>query len=143
MTQPAGFQVTHEVSAELVAGLLCCAFEGGSNYWYFIEDRIFPEGFSSEDYGEKGKAQVFSSYWHWAQLIPLQEGGALIISSKEGDEINGAKKWRLDRTSIEAGLEAMRTKHPRHYGDFLAENEDAITGDVFLQLALFGQLVYG
>ncbi len=28
-------------------------------------------------------------------------------------------------------------------GDMLAENDDATTGDVFLQCALFGELVFG
>ena len=28
------FTVTNKISRELVRGLLCCAFEGGSNYWY-------------------------------------------------------------------------------------------------------------
>ena len=37
----------------------------------------------------------------------------------------------------------MAETHPRHFADFLAGNEDATTGDVLLQLAVFGELVFG
>lgn len=37
----------------------------------------------------------------------------------------------------------MAEKWPRHFGNFISENEDAETGDVFIQLALLGDIVYG
>lgn len=137
------FKVTQDITAEKIRGLLCDAFEGGSNYWYMIEEAVYPKGLSNADYGEGGKGQDGESYWHWAQLLPTQEGGAVIISSKEGDEINGSKRWKLDKHAIQRGLDVMREKYPRHFGDFLAENDDADTGDVFLQCCLFGELIYG
>lgn len=131
------------VDVERIRGLLCCAFEGGSNYWYMIDKCNYPPGLTSADYQEGGKGQDGKSYWHWAELVPTQVGGSLIISSKEGDKINGAKKWVLDREAIERGLEVMREKVPYQYGQFMAENDDADTGDAFLQCCLFGEMVYG
>lgn len=141
--QTKGFTVIQEIDLEKIRGLLCCAFEGGSNYWYDIKKCNYPTGLKGKDYAEGGKGQGAKEYWHWAQLVPTQEGGSLIITSKEDDEINGAKEWTLDRAAIERGLAVMAEKYPRHYGDFLAENEDATTGDVFLQCCVFGELVYG
>ncbi len=143
MVPSPGFETTAEIDVEKIRNLLCCAFEGGSNYWYMIDKAIYPPGFKSKDYGEGGKGQNGPNYWHWAELLPTQEGGALIISSKEGDEINGTKTWRLDREAIQHGLKIMAEECPQHYGNFLSENEDAITGDVFLQCCLFGEIVYG
>jgi hypothetical protein len=40
-------------------------------------------------------------------------------------------------------LALMAEKEPRHFGDFMGENDDATTSDVFLQLCLFGEVVYG
>jgi hypothetical protein len=37
----------------------------------------------------------------------------------------------------------MRTQYPAHYGDVLSGSWDAETADVFLQLAVMGELVYG
>lgn len=38
---------------------------------------------------------------------------------------------------------ADRPEYRQHWLTFLDENEDAITGDVILQLALFGEVVFG
>lgn len=137
------FTVETDLDVEKVRGLLCNAFEGGSNYWYLIDKINFPPGMVRGDYAEGGKGQDGPSYWHWSQLVPTQAGGSLTMSTKERDEINGAKKWVLDRDAIQRGLRVMREKYPRHFGDLLAENDDAETGDVFLQCCLFGELVFG
>lgn len=138
-----GFKTQIEVSADLIRGLLCTAFEGGSNYWYEIIDQKYPPGTKRADFSEGGRLQDPKEYWHWCQLIPTFEGGALIITSTEGDEINGAKQWTLDRDAITRGLAVMSEKYPKHYGDAIGETGDAITGDVFLQCCLFGDIIYG
>jgi pimeloyl-ACP methyl ester carboxylesterase len=40
-------------------------------------------------------------------------------------------------------LHLMPQVAPEHWADFLTENEDAETGDVFVQLCLLGEVVYG
>lgn len=40
-------------------------------------------------------------------------------------------------------LAAQRPDARHHWLDFTSENEDAVTGDVILQLALFGKVVFG
>ena len=47
----------------------------------------------------------------------------------------------LDRDKIKAGLALLA--ETRHWDDFMCENEDGTTGDVFLQLCLFGEVVFG
>jgi hypothetical protein len=37
----------------------------------------------------------------------------------------------------------MRDQYPRHFADLVGEDDDAITGDVWLQLAVFGEVIYG
>ena len=49
----------------------------------------------------------------------------------------------LDGDAVQRGLQTMAEKYPRHWGDFIRENEDAITGDVFIQCCLLGEVVYG
>jgi hypothetical protein len=53
--------------------------------------------------------------------------------------------FMLDRAAIERGKELLATdeRYSHHYADVLNENDDADTGDVFLQLCLFGEVVYG
>lgn len=119
-----------DVPIQRISDLLCCALEGGSNYWYTIDKFIKP-----------------LVAWHGGKIeyrhldYPLSPGGALMISDKEGEE--GTPTYRLDVLAIEKGLKIMNEKFSHHFSNWLEENDDAETGDVFLQCCLFGELVYG
>ena len=130
MTTTDNFKVTREIPQQRVEDLLCCAFEGGSGYWCCILDYENPDN-------------VEVTYKH--TQLPLTERGAVICveSNDFPPESEENQRWRLDREAVARGLQLMAEKYPNHFGDFANENEDAITGDVFLQLALFGELVYG
>jgi hypothetical protein len=130
-----GFSVPCTISEERISDLLCCALEGGSNYWYTIEKFVKPPTLVFRT----DKQRIFKHLDY-----PLNEGGALIILDTEGE---GEKTYRLDRATIQNGLLIMaglpKGKGGHHWGDFLNQNEDAITGDVFLQCCLFGEIIYG
>ena len=49
----------------------------------------------------------------------------------------------LGEKEILRGLEVMADKYPNHFGDAIAGNDDATTGDVFLQCCVFGDVLYG
>jgi len=116
------------VTEERVQDLLCCALEGGSNYWYTIVEKCYPEGQTKESLG--------IVYPHLE--LPFK-GGCLVIS--DGDP--GTDNQTLDLAAIKRGLQLLADKYPKHWSDFMQENEDADTGDVFLQLALFGEVIFG
>jgi hypothetical protein len=69
---------------------------------------------------------------------PLNAGGSLGIALSRPDPAIR----RLDLSSLARGLEEMATKYPRHFADFVNENTDEITADVYLQCCLFGEVVY-
>jgi hypothetical protein len=56
-------------------------------------------------------------------------------------ESTGRKVFGL--ADLAKGLQTMAEKYPRHFADFVAENDDADTGDVFLQCVVLGDVVYG
>jgi hypothetical protein len=70
-------------------------------------------------------------------------GGAVLISNAPAEAPGEVTIARLDLAAIARGLRLMYDTQPRHYCDFIGGNEDAITGDVFLQLCLYGEVVYG
>jgi len=107
------------VPAQRVADLITSAMEGGSDYWL---GRVDPPFQSHEDYSEG------NSY------------GKYMIERKISDD-EGAMAGLLNRETIQRGLEKL--VDTRHWADFAAENDDAETGDVFLQLALFDEIVFG
>ncbi len=114
------------ITVERVKDLLCCALEGGSNYWYWIDRFNYP--------GEKVTPLKFPHL-----DLPFLDGGSLSISDREHIEKG---EFTLDRTAMKKGLELLQEKYPKHWADFITENDDAITGDVFLQCALFGEVVF-
>jgi hypothetical protein len=130
-------KTTIEVDNEKIKGILCCAFEGGVNYWAEIEDYEIVKGCTYEDFRKDGKFQT-KDYWHPCQIIPLVEGCAVIVKDVEADKL-----LTLNLQAIHKGIEVMAKKYPQHFGNFLSENSDAVTGDVFLQCCLFGEIIYG
>lgn len=129
--------------------LLICALEGGSNYWYTNADYGVPEDRMEE------VAAAANGVWkgHWAPFY----GGVLYLEvSFEGDELprwNGQEfenveagdgvRWAIRQADLERGLRTMSEKFPRAMSDLLKENEDADTGDAFLQCVCFGDIIYG
>ena len=119
---------------EASQSLLCNAFEGGSNYWYMIEDQHQPDNFDNVD-------DDWREFNHIA--YPTCEGGYLMISDEQEAGEEDKRTEKLDLDSIRKGWRIMLEKYPHHFFDALQQNDDAITGDVFLQCCLYEELIYG
>lgn len=118
------FEQEIEVSDERIGDLICCGLEGGSNYWI--------GEIKAENPDNDPRFKFYSD-------VVNAKRGALIITDGYGDE--GPK--RVDRSVMEQALQLMASTCPSHFKDFIEDNDDAETGDVFLQLCCFGELVYG
>jgi hypothetical protein len=127
---PRAVGVNVEVSDERIADLITSAMEGGTGYWCTIIDYENPD-----------KEEVEFKHIE----LPLTTRGAVILrlDLEPVEEAGDENRWRLDRAAVERGLKLMAAKHPRHWADFISENDDATTADVFLQCALLGEVVYG
>ena len=86
----------------------------------------------------------------WAKA--LMEGKGVIVYDlydEDEEDFDGegefpeSAKHRITIADVEKGLKLMQEQYPRHYADLVEEEDDAITGDVWLQLAVFGELIYG
>lgn len=118
-----------------VAYLLCAAFEGGSGYWAALnkDDSVKP----SREFNPWDGQSL--DYCPWYISWPFSKGGSVAIVDVEDSE----EVFQLDREKLVQGLTTMATKYPHHFRNFIDENEDAETGDVFLQCCFFGEIVYG
>ena len=112
---------------ERLQDLLCCAFEGGSNSWYIINSFNYAEGHNKDSLGIE--------FEHIE--LPFHEGCSVTVGNSENTE---AKV--LDLEAIKSGVQAMAEHYPNHFADWAGENEDSVTGDVFLQCCLYGELVF-
>jgi hypothetical protein len=150
-----------EIDESRIADLICTGFEGGmTGSWaqIFEHDVPKPEDMFKWD-RDKGDETVFphvhypmskggvlwlrdaEEYWdEWDDRE--EEGSPHPLCSKLG-EVDGV--WRMDRESVDKGIELFfgDPRWAHHASDFMRENEDAITGDVFVQLCVLGDVVYG
>ena len=120
-----------EFDEDRMCTLLCSALEGGSNYWYKITKFVEPPKLEYRT----DESQVFRHLDY-----PMNEGGAIFIKDLFGDY---PQPYTLDRKRMVKGLQVMADKFPRHFRNFMEENDDAETGDVFLQCCIFGDVVFG
>ena len=136
---------------------LVSAFESGSNYWIDSIKLDLPDGFKKakfagyqnkvddwypelDDTDDLDELREKKLYIYNSQVPCL--GGSVIIEEtwREGRSHNPAP---LNRESLRKGIQVMHDEYRRHFDDMVNENADAITGDVLLQCAVFGRVIYG
>lgn len=129
MKNQTAITVKHTFKDQDISDLLGGAFEGGSSYWCAIEGQNVPKN------KQRDRSGVELS--HYSQDIPMMGGSVDIQDTTDGKRHSITKKMLLE------GLSTMAQEQPQHFSDFVTEDYDANTSDVFLQLCLFGQVIYG
>lgn len=125
-SDPVAVTVRHEIKAERIEDLLCTALEGGSNYWAEI----------------KSTRVGSASGVRYAHELPMR-GGVITLADSSGEEWPADAQPVITRRACVIGLQVMADKFPQHFVNFVQGHEDAVTGDVFLQCCVFGDIVFG
>lgn len=111
--------------------MLIGALEGGSNYWYQLDD---DQEFWNVTADLKGQPQS-----ERIAVAVLDRGAKLRVEDIE----SGEKLGTFSLESIIKGELLMHDQQPHHYADAIKEQDDADTADVWFQLCVMGELVYG
>ena len=129
-----------KISADKRENAIVDALEGGSNYWYWLGDDAHLE--IEKILGPKFKREPLSiRLWKAIEAgasIPIQDRESL-----DNDYDNGTVLGYISLKSIEEGENIMADKHACHFADFYSEEGDAITADVWFQLAVMKEVIYG
>lgn len=115
--------IEFKITKQMIQDLLVCAFEGGSNYWYS----------QLEPLAETSKKEHPSDSFY----------DNLVTNGFNLYDNEGGKHHKVTPGAFKIAMQIMRDKYPSHLADVQKENMDAATGDVFLQLAIFGDIIYG
>lgn len=110
-----------ELSAQRIIDLFISAREGGSNYWCGNTIRPNTKATKTEE-------------WYAAMLR-----GFSIVDHKDSGDVSHV----VTRGDIEQALQKFPVECPAQFAAWISEDDDAETGDCFLQLCVFGEVIYG
>jgi hypothetical protein len=135
--------VKTQISEQRVSDLLCSALDpayGGSLYWAGTQGYEYPAGKTKDDFEYRFMEVVLAGGKHI--FFDADED-----TSNKGYSAKKKEEWTLTREKLVNGLTVMASlkegEGGHHWPNFIAENDDAETGDVYLQCCLFGKIVYG
>ena len=122
-------KATVRIPNQKIMDMIVTAVEGGSNYWAKF---VFPK-----DYKQKCQ-----NYYE----IPFNDDN-IAVYDVETEKLLGY----LNSATVKVGLQLMADRKDmtgkpvpaRHFKALATDNEDAETADVFMQLAVMGEIVYG
>jgi hypothetical protein len=122
-----------DIPPKRIADLMITAIEGGIAYWC--------SGVYLRGAWQTNAAELESPWYSDAKLYAGQF--TIEIVEHEEHKPGAGNKHRRNQDDFAKGLALMATRYGRHFGDFMAENEDATTADVFLQCVALNDVVYG
>lgn len=130
-----------EINWDHVANAMVSVVEGGYSPWFGRLDED-----QTDETSVRLRAELIAAgkIW-WCEGVYYDQGGKLVLcyDRPEDDEGTFEGKMTVGQAEFKAGFAKMAKEAPRHFGDFVAENGDAITDDVFVQMVLFGDIIYG
>ena len=122
-------KVKVEVADQMIEDQIVCALEGGSNYWYYLPDLSMIKGIKS---GEPLAIRLTDAVLNHGIVVPVYD-------IDDEDELLG----ELSRDSIQKALDIMSKDYPDAFAEVLNESGDANTADIFFQLSVMGEIVFG
>lgn len=129
-TNMSKFKATISIPENVIDDVITTALEGGSNYWYFIDQEkvTTPDNF-------KRNEKI-----HYEILDKVYQGGTLQIFDAEN---TNEKLGELSVESIQKGLNLLADKSTKVLYNIVDECYDAGDADVFFQLAVLGEITFG
>ncbi len=123
--------VPYTISSQRVCDMVVTAFEGGISYWCANVRLVAHKA-------ERSKAVPWYSE---PGLYDLPFTLEVEESDPSGDDDDGI--YFVTDKDFAKGFEVMAEKYPWHFNNFMNDNEDAETADVWFQCIVFGEIVYG
>lgn len=119
--------IIKEITYNIFENIIVTALEGGSNYWYLINDKIGqPKGTSPSTY-------IADKLWN------DKEYRLDIYDINDEDELLGV----ITNKTCQKAFNIMADRYPKHLDNILDENIDNDDADIFFQLAVMGEVTFG
>jgi hypothetical protein len=147
--------LNRNLTKEDIINLFVTALEGGSNYWYYMDlpDNIKSYGQSiSEAVGEYilqgGKVYFYDNELRSEIIRDYNRGeytieGDIIDQKRFNEDIDETYLGFVTMDRILDSITIIKKEYPHVWENILLEQEDAGDADVFLQLCVMGEVVFG
>lgn len=147
--------LNRNLTKEDIINLFVTALEGGSNYWYYMDlpDNIKSYGQSiSEAVGEYilqgGKVYFYDNELRSEIIRDYKRGeytieGDIIDQKRFNEDIDETYLGFVTMDRILDSITIIKKEYPHVWENILLEQEDAGDADVFLQLCVMGEVVFG
>jgi hypothetical protein len=147
--------LNRNLTKEDIINLFVTALEGGSNYWYYMDlpDNIKSYGQSiSEAVGEYilqgGKVYFYDNELRSEIIRDYNRGeytieGDIIDQKRFNEDIDETYLGFVTMDRILDAITIIKKEYPHVWENILLEQEDAGDADVFLQLCVMGEVVFG
>lgn len=140
MTPILSVPMTVEVPWDVVTNAIVGALEGGYSPWMHA---FLPSESPDSQQALHNVREEFEGPWYAEEAYWQRGTASLQYDLADEGEGEGNGSMTIGKDEITKGLAAMAQKAPRHFADLIGENDDAITHDVFMQMIVFGETIYG
>lgn len=117
--EAAPIPVTLELNEKMLHDNITSGIEYGVQYWAAVD---------------VGEHQVGWRNYFTARFTVTESGDEVAVLGQT---------YELSIEKLVAGLLVLSKKYKHHFSDILGEDGDATTGDVLIQCALFGDIIFG
>lgn len=133
-----------EITRKRMCDLICTCIEGGNSSWFMgVGKYVLPDGMTKKDFVEGGP-QEFEDWPPVYAIMTHPNCKVSLIVEEPVREDRDSYTIEIGPEELKRGLEliANNLEYRRHFLDFLEENEDCISADVFMQFVVYGEVVY-
>lgn len=147
--------LNRKLTKDDIIDLFVTALEGGSNYWYYVDIPKNIKSFGdtkSEAIGEyilQGNKVNFYDYEERLEVMKRYNKGEYniqgdVVNQKEfNEDLEETYLGYVDMNKILETITIIKKDYPEVWENILLEQADAGDADVFLQLCVMGEIVYG
>ena len=127
----------HTIKEEDFSNLLTTALEGGSNYWCLLPDLAACREWNAKTGDGKRLPMVDMIHkyiWHG--------NGSVLIVDRNSEEYK-PEHWVIDKASVENGFKLFIEMYHDEWMEFKDGSYDADVADVWFQLVVIGEVMFG
>jgi hypothetical protein len=114
-----------------IEDLFVTALEGGSNYWYYLKNLPKEVKYNIKERGQ-ATAEAIANH-------VINGGYIQFFDVEDENELLGT----VDMDKLLDAISLIKKDYPDTWNNILDENADAQDADIFLQLAVMGDIVFG